>query len=186
VIALADPGLLDNRSLRKGDNARLALNLLLVDRGRGQVLVDEYYHGYGRASSVFGHLAGSNIMSPLVQALILLMVYVAAGGRRFGRPRPATRVERRSSMEFVRALAQIYQRARARVIALEGVVRWVESEARRMLLDHDKEFQETLKEARQWMGRADMTDRDLFGRARGLYRALEKARGKAIDGGERI
>ncbi len=186
VIALADPGLLANLSLRKGDHARLALNLLLTHRGKGLVLVDEYYHGYGRATSVFGHLARSHIMSPLIQALILLIVFLAAGGRRFGRPRPMAKIERRSSMEYVRAMAQIYQRAHARLLALEGVVKWVESEARRMLLDHDKGFQQTMKEVRQWMGGAVMTDRELLGKARGLYRALAKARGKALDGGEGI
>ena len=186
VIGLADPGLLGNQSLRTGDHARLALNLLLAHRGKGLVLVDEYYHGYGRATSVFGHLARSHLMSPLMQALILLIVFLAAAGRRFGRPRPLATIEHRSSMEYVRAMAQIYQRARARVLALEGVVKWVESEARRMLLDHDKGFHQTLKEVRQWMGRPEMTDRELLGKVRELYRALAKARGKALDGGERL
>lgn len=182
VIGLADPHLLDNASLKKGDHARLALNLLLEHRGKGVLLVDEYHHGYGRASSVLGHLARSKVLAPLVQACILLLILWAAEGRRFGLPRPDIKIEGRSSMEYVKAMARIYRRARARVLALEGLLKWAESEARRMLLDGDTELQESMKAVRQGMKRPQMTDREFLGKARGLYSALETARGKARAG----
>ena len=178
VIGLADPWILDNESLRKGDHARLALNLLLMHRGKGLLLVDEYHHGYGRASSVLGHLARSKALAPLVQACILLFILWAAAGRRFGLARPDIKTERRSSMEYVKAMARIYQRAQARVLALEGALKWAESEARRLLLDHDRELQHALKAVRQRMKGPQMTDRELLGEVRGLHRALEAARGK--------
>jgi len=182
VIALADPSILDNESLRKGDHARLAMNLLFLHRGAGLLLVDEYHHGYGRASSVLGHLAGSKALAPLLQVCLLLLVLWASAGRRFGLARPVIKRERRSSMEYVRAMARIYQRARARVLALEGALKWAEAEARRMLLDHDRELQEALKGVRQRMKGPQITDRELLGTVRELHSALDSARGKTAGG----
>lgn len=182
VIALSAPNLFGNESLREADHARLALNLLLSHRRKGILLVDEYHHGYGRAISVMSHLARSRAMQPLIQVGILLLVLWAAKGRRFGLPRPVIQEERRSSLEYVKAMAQLSQRAKARVLALEALIRWIESEAKRILVSTDRDLQNKLISAQKRVRERQVTERELLVSARQLYNALDKARKKATHG----
>ena len=183
IITLADPHLFSNEALRKADHARLALNLLLAHRGQGVVLVDEYHHGYGRATSVLEHLVGSRAFYPLVQAALLLLVLWAVKGRRFGPPRPLVREVRRSSLEYVRAMAQLFHRARAGGLAMVGVSRWIEGEAKKVLVHRDEMLHKTLQTAKQRFHREEMTEQELLQSVQGLYVALDEARRKAAGGG---
>ena len=182
VIALSDPNLFCNKSLREADHARLAFNLLLSHGRKGVLLVDEYHHGYGRATSVMSHLARSRAMQPLVQVGILLLILWAAKGRRFGLPRPLIQEERRSSLEYVKAMAQLLQRAKARVLAFEALIRWIEGEAKRILVSTDRDFQNKLLSAQERVKEQQITERELLVSVRGLYTALDKARSKATGG----
>lgn len=179
VIALADPDLFSNKALREGGHARLAMNLLLYHLGEGRLLVDEYHQGYGRASSVFAHLGKSRLAAPLFQGAVLLLLFWCARGRRFGSPRPIVEEERRSTMEYVHAMAGLLRRTGARQIALEAMVRWVEEEARRVLIDTDRSLQSALRAARGRLRGHALNDRQLTMTVRGLYRALEGARRRA-------
>ena len=178
VIVLADPELFSNVSLREADHPRLALNLLLTHLGNGRVLVDEYHHGYGRATSVFDHLTHSKAIYPALQGFLLLLIFWAAKGRRFGPPRTLIRDEHRSSLEYVRAMAQLFQRAQARGFALEAVSRWIEEDAKRMLVYRDHELQNKLLLARKQLGRQEISERELLTSVRTLYSALDEAREK--------
>ena len=180
VIGLSDPGIFSNESLRDGDHARLALNLLLAHRGNGELLIDEYHHGYGRATSVLEHLLTSKALIPLLQGILILLVLWIAKGRRFGPPRPLLQEERSSSLEYVRAMAQLYQRARVRVLALKAVVRWIEEEAKRILVHRERDLQNKLLNARRQLEMPDTTEKELLYLSRGLYLALEQARKKAV------
>jgi hypothetical protein len=180
VIGLSDPSLFSNRSLREGDHARLALNLLLTHRGNGELLIDEYHHGYGRATSVLAHLFSSRALIPLLQGILILLVLWASKGRRFGPPRPLLQVERSSSLEYVRAMAQLYQRARVRVLALRAVVRWIEEEAKSILVHRERTLQSKLLIAQRQLEIPDTTEKELLNLSRGLYLALEQARKKAV------
>jgi hypothetical protein len=182
VIGLSDPGLFSNESLRDGDHARLALNLLLAHLGNGELLIDEYHHGYGRATSVLEHLLTSRALIPLLQGILILLVLWIAKGRRFGPPRPLLQEERSSSLEYVRAMAQLYQRARVRVLALKAVVRWIEEEAKRILVHRERDLQNRLLNARRQLEMPDTTEKELLYLSRGLYSALEQARKKAAPG----
>jgi hypothetical protein len=182
VICLSDPNLLSNQSLRDGDHARLALNLLLAHRGGGSLLVDEYHHGYGRVTSVLEHLLHSRALVPALQGILLLFVLWAARGRRFGLPRPLIQEKRRSSLEYVKAMAQLFQRGRARVLAFEALVRWIEKEAKDILVHRDHSLQNKLLAARRNPDRQVVSERDLLTSVRGLYSALDEARRKAIRG----
>jgi hypothetical protein len=82
----------------------------------------------------------------------------------------------RSSMEFVKAMAQLFQRGHARGYALERILGFVEEEARRLLVDADQGLRKTIHSARQRLRGGKVTDGDLLGEARGLYAALEKAK----------
>lgn len=180
VIALADPDLMSNESLRDGDHSRLALNLVVAHRGDGSLLVDEYHHGYGRATSVLEHLAHSRALQPMLQGVLLLLILWAAKGRRFGPARLLIQEERRSSLEYVRAMAQLFQRARVRVVAFESAIRWIEDEAKKILVYKDRTFQGRLLAARQRFEKQEIRERELLATVRGLYLALDEARRRAI------
>ena len=182
VICLSDPSLLSNQSLRDGDHALLALNLLLAYRGNGSLLIDEYHHGYGRVTSVLEHLVHSRALVPALQGILLLFVLWAARGRRFGLPRPLIQEQRRSSLEYVKAMAQLVQRGRARVLAFEALVRWAEKEARNVLVHRDRTLQSKLLAARRNPEEQVVSERDLLTSVRGLYSALDEARRKAVRG----
>lgn len=178
VIVLSDIGLLSNGALREGDHAALALNLLLTHRGEGTLLVDEYHHGYGRASSVLGYLGRSRAFVPFLQGVLLLLILWAAIGRRFGPPRPLVGEETRTSMAYFKAIGQLFQRAGARKLALETSVRWVQDEAKKYLVDRDEVFQKKIQAVKADLKTREMTDRDLLVRVRGLHEALDLARGR--------
>lgn len=179
VVALADPALFSNESLRDGDHARLALDLLLAHLGKGELLVDEYHHGYGRATSALDYLLKSWALEPLLQGVLLLLVLWAAAGRRFGPPHSMIKEEKRSSMEYVKAMAQLLQRSQARGFALEAAARWFQGEAKRLLLDRNPVFLEEVRGAMKDSERDRMTDGDLLLRVRQIYEALARARREA-------
>jgi len=182
VMVLTDPGLFSNLRLKQGDHGRLALELLLSHLGEGTLLVDEYHHGYGRATSVIGHVLGSGLLGFLVQGGLILLVLWAAAGRRFGPPRPLPREAPRSPMEFVRAMAGLFQRARANRLALETVTRWTEEEARRLLVDKDRGLQEKLRQTKDRYRAGEVTERDLLLQSKDLHAAFEKAKRHAPGG----
>jgi hypothetical protein len=178
VLALADPGLFSNRSLREGDHSRLAMNLLLSHLAGGALLVDEYHHGYGRATSVLTHFGRSPAVLPVAQGLLVLALLGWARSRRFGPPRPLLKREYRSSMEYVTALANLFWRYKASVHALEALSRWVEDEADRYLVKRDPALREAIANSRKRLKQGEIDDRTLLKETRVLYEALNTVRGK--------
>ena len=176
VITIFDPSLFSNLYLRSGDHARLALDVLLTHLGDGQLLIDEYHHGYGRVTSVAAYVFQSGAFVPLLQVMFLVLLLWAVASRRFGPARPLRREMERSSMEYVRAVAQLFQRVKARRLALESVLRWFDEETRRLLLDRDPVLQKDMAEAKKQVLLETMTDRDLVSVVRKLYGALARAR----------
>ncbi|MBW1721189.1 MAG: DUF4350 domain-containing protein [Deltaproteobacteria bacterium] len=182
VIALADPTLFSNILLGKADHARLALNLALAHLGQGALCMDEYYHGYGRAASVWEHLFTSSAAVPLLQAVIFLLVLWAATGRRFGPARSEIKEEARSSMEYVKAVARLLQKAGAGALALELLARRAEEEAERLLLNQDEVLLKRIRKAREGGGLKGISDRELTRRAGELHDALMEARRRGASG----
>ena len=178
VIALSDPILFSNGALREGDHAALGLNLLLTHRGEGSLLVDEYHHGYGRATSVLSHLGQSRAFAPFLQGMVLLLILWAGIGRRFGPPRSPSREETQTSMAYFKAIGQLFQRAEARNLALETSVRWIQDESKKLLVDKDPVFQKRIQEEKSNLKKRELTDRELLLQVRGLHEALEAARRK--------
>lgn len=176
VIILGDPSLFSNLHLRDSDHARLALDLLLTHLGNRLLLIDEYHHGYGRVTSVAGYVFQSEAFVPLLQVSFLLLLVWGAAGRRFGPARPIKTETERSSMEYVRAMAGLFQRVKARRLSLENVLRWFDEERRRLLLDKDPLLQKDMAEAKKHLSQESMTDRDLVNVVRKLYGALARAR----------
>ena len=176
VIMLADPSLFSNLHLKDGDHARLALDLLLTHLGEGLLLIDEYHHGYGRVTSVAAYVFQSEALVPMLQVLFLVLLLWGAAGRRFGPARPLPRETERSSMEYVRAIAHLFQRVKARQVAHESLLRWFDEETRRLLLDRDPAFQKDMADAKKPLSLESMTDRDLVNAVRKLYGALTRAK----------
>ena len=178
VIALSDPILFSNGALREGDHAALGLNLLLTHRGEGSLLVDEYHHGYGRATSVLSHLGQSRAFAPFLQGMVLLLILWAGIGRRFGPPRSPCMEETQTSMAYFKAIGQLFQRAEARNLALETSVRWIQDESKKLLVDKDPVFQKRIQEEKSKLKKRELTDRELLLQVRGLHEALEAVRKK--------
>lgn len=176
VIMISNASLFCNLYLRRGDHARLALDILLTHLGEGRLLMDEYHQGYGRVTTVAGYVFRSQAFVPLLQVVFLILLLWASAGRRFGPARPLRRETERSSMEYVRAMAQLFQRVKARRLALESVLRWFDEERRRLLLDRDPVLQKEMAEARNPLALESMTDKDLVNTASKLYGALAKAK----------
>jgi hypothetical protein len=82
----------------------------------------------------------------------------------------------------VKAMAQLFQRGRARVLAFEALVSWTEKEAKNILVHRDHTLQNKLLAARRNPDKQIVSERDLLVSARGLYSALDEARRKATRG----
>ena len=117
VVVLADPLVLCNGFLEKGDNGRLLADLLGTD-DRAAVTFDEYHHGL--TVSAFAPQAW--LSTPWGAAIMWLLVAVFVGlvlrGRRFGplvgRPPEVAR----SDVEWSVAVGQLLRRSSARAVTL--------------------------------------------------------------------
>jgi hypothetical protein len=77
-------------------------------------------------------------------------------------------------------MAQLYQRAKVKVLALKAVVRWIEEEAKGIMVHREHNLQNKLVFARQQLEIPDTTEKELLNLSRELYLALEQARRRAV------
>ncbi len=118
VLALSEAAPLSNQGLLQADNAIFAANLFYELAGGQPIHFDEYHHGFSGAPT-FGRLMDRTGLSRAAWPVALgLLVLALARGRRFGRPRPAFRRERREAVEFVYGFGSLYREARASAEAL--------------------------------------------------------------------
>ncbi len=115
VLALCEAEMLANATLPKADNVVFAANLVFAGGAPEAVYFDEYHHGFAGGEGV---LAGPEVdATPFhTTALALLgvaLIYTIGRSRRFGAAVRRSDDSRRSSADYVRALAQIYARAGA-------------------------------------------------------------------------
>jgi Domain of unknown function (DUF4350) len=100
-----------NDGLRNEQNARLMLNLLRRAPAGGVVIFDEIHHGYTRPPTPTTAVMSSPWGWAGLYALLVVALYLALGGRRFGRPIPLREeVTRRSSAEYIESMADLLQR----------------------------------------------------------------------------
>ena len=118
VIVLADPLVLCNGYLEKGDNGRLLSDLLGIPTAHASVGFDEYHHGL----TVSDLAPQAWVTTPWGAGLLWLLVAVFFGlilrGRRFGPlvGRPAEVA--RSDVEWAVAVGQLLRRSSARGVTL--------------------------------------------------------------------
>lgn len=100
-----------NVGLRNEQNANLMLNLLRRVPAGGQVLFDEYHHGFFTPPSLRSIVLKSPWGWALIYTLAIMTAYLILTGRRFGQPVPLREeVVLRSSAEYVESMADLFQR----------------------------------------------------------------------------
>jgi Domain of unknown function (DUF4350) len=124
IIAIADPTMVSNGSLRRSDNS-VWLVSLAAGWANGKILFDEYHHGFGDKRST-AELTRAFLMTPwgwcALQLAAAGLLYAFAYRRRFGRISETPMPERTSSLELVEARAGLLQAAAARGLAAELIV----------------------------------------------------------------
>lgn len=120
VVLLSDPYIVSNTGISHKDNLQLALNM--VTGSDGLIAFDEYHHGRGVTENAFvGYFSGTPVIPMVAQLVLLLLLMVYTGARRFARPLPWHEVDRRSTLEFVASMAELQHRARAFGLAIENI-----------------------------------------------------------------
>lgn len=112
VIALADAEMLSNATLPRADNVVFAANLVYAGGAPDAVYFDEYHHGAVGGDGVLGgaEVDVTPFRNTALALLAVVVVYAIGRSRRFGAAAPAPDGGRRSSADYVRALAQIHSR----------------------------------------------------------------------------
>ena len=119
VYILADTTFLANGLLNKADNVVFAADLLYA-LSRGRVYFDEYHHGFGSGSAGTIPPGQRRALGWAVLATIAAtLIYFSGKFRRFGAPVPAFDPQRRSVLEYVTAMGDLYRRAGAYPAALQ-------------------------------------------------------------------
>jgi Domain of unknown function (DUF4350) len=125
VLLASDAALVRNRSLRRGRTGAIVA-ASMVPR-RGALLFDEYHHGFAPDGSMARVTLAWSLRHPvgwMVWQLVLVgLVALAAGARRFGPVRAAIPRRRRDAREHVRALATALASAQGHHEAVAALVR---------------------------------------------------------------
>jgi hypothetical protein len=123
IIVLSDPFIVANRGINRADNLQLAANIVSAGAtGDGLIAFDEFHQGRGLTRNQFAaYFEGTPVLAMCAQLFLIAAAVVWTRGRRFARPLPAPRVDRRSKLEFVASMAELQQRARAFDLAIENV-----------------------------------------------------------------
>ncbi len=110
--------LLANERLFQGDTLPFALALISDLRAGGDVLFDEFHQGYGGFAPGEGGLDPRALLAAAAAGAAAIVLYALARGVRFGPEHPRVEGARRSALEFVDSLADLYRRAGFRKHAL--------------------------------------------------------------------
>lgn len=120
IVLLSDPFIVANAGIGLQDNLQLAINLLSTSGGL--IAFDEFHQGRGATQNPFvSYFEGTPVLAICGQLVLLILLVLWTRGRRFARPLPLPRVDRRSSLEFVASMAELQQRARAFDLAIENI-----------------------------------------------------------------
>ena len=120
IVVLSDPYIVSNGGLRLNDNLQLAINTLVYRDGL--IAFDEYHQGRGISrNALASYFAGTPVLALGAQIILLILLVLWTNARRFGRPLPLAKVDRRSSLEFVASMAELQERSRAFDLAIENI-----------------------------------------------------------------
>lgn len=120
IVLLSDPFIVANGGIALDDNLQLAVNMLTT--AGGLIAFDEFHQGHGAKHNAFvGYFQDTPVLAICGQIVFLILLILWTRGRRFARPLPLARVDRRSSLEFVASMAELQYRARSFDLALENI-----------------------------------------------------------------
>jgi len=120
ILVGVAPSLCANRLLSSRDNwGNFQFMVNWFRTARGEIIFDEFCHGYSSVKNVFAFLARGPLGLIFLQLLILLLVATASACQRFGAPQAADPQRTISNIEFINGLASTYRRARARDLIWE-------------------------------------------------------------------
>ncbi len=120
VTILTDPYVVSNAGIALADNTQLAINLLSTTEGI--IAFDEYHQGYGSGGNrLLAFFSGTPVVAIFLQAAVLVGLVLYSRSRRFARPVPETEPDRLSKLEYVSAMAELQNRAKAYDLALENL-----------------------------------------------------------------
>lgn len=119
IVYLSDPYIVSNGGIGLADNARLAINV--VASSGGTIAFDEYHHGYGGESRLYGYFAETPLPALVAQLALLIGFVLISKSKRFARALPAAEPSRLAKLEYVSAMAELQHRARAYDLAVENI-----------------------------------------------------------------
>ena len=131
VYILLDEFAWTNTGLDQGDNARVLAELLGREIRGGAFVFDEHRHGHGRVESFLTYLwnlPGSSTF--MCFGAIWAVLYVYGRNVRLKPVEAYVERERRTAQEYIDAVAQLYERARAAPLVVEAVARRLRQVAR--------------------------------------------------------
>ncbi len=89
TFLIADPDLLNNQGLGRGDNAEAIYQFFTQDLAATGVVFDETIHGFTRVPGLLAESLRFPLVLGVLQSLLLVGVVLWAGMGRFGKPLPA-------------------------------------------------------------------------------------------------
>jgi hypothetical protein len=89
IFVIADPDLLNNQGLARGDNAALAGQLFVRGLEARGVVFDETIHGFLRSRGLLAEAFRFPLLPAVLQTFVLVGIVLWAGMGRFGKPLPA-------------------------------------------------------------------------------------------------
>ncbi|HEY7213309.1 MAG TPA: DUF4350 domain-containing protein [Thermoanaerobaculia bacterium] len=89
LLVIADPDLLNNHGLGRGENAAVVYHLLTRGLGAEGAVFDETIHGFNKVPGLLNEALSFPMALAVVQSLLLLGVVLWSGMGRFGKPLPA-------------------------------------------------------------------------------------------------
>lgn len=133
IVAVADPDWLRNDVIRvckwrAGESVVRMLRYLSPRRSQ-RLVFDEFHQGFGETRTTAGAIgraiAGTPPGRTLMMALVAGLVLIAAVGPRPIAPKARERIERRSPLEHVEALARAYEQVGASRVVTRRLVRGI-------------------------------------------------------------
>jgi hypothetical protein len=89
MLLIADPDLLNNQGLGRGDHAALVVRLLAGELHARGVILDETIHGFRRENGLLAEALSFPLLPATLQGLLLAGLLVWAANSRLGKPLPA-------------------------------------------------------------------------------------------------
>jgi hypothetical protein len=101
-----------NASIREPDNPALVLNMVRRVPAGGNILFDEYHHGFQQVPNATRSALDYWWGWATLYAMLVTGLYVVLTGRRFGKAVPLPQdIQRRSSAEYAQSLGTLFRRA---------------------------------------------------------------------------